>query len=87
MTEHDAISILQSGILVTFKIAAPTLIVAMVIGLIVAVIQTTTSIQEQTLTFVPKLLAIVITIVIFAGWYVQTLIDYTRELFEMIGKI
>jgi flagellar biosynthetic protein FliQ len=87
MTIHDAIGILQGGILVTFKIAAPMLIVAMCVGLIVAVIQTTTSIQEQTLTFVPKLLAIVITMVIFASWFVQTLVDYTKEIFELIAKI
>ena len=87
MLESDAIELLRDGILVTLKISAPMLIVALVVGLVVAIFQTTTSIQEQSLTFVPKIVAIFITIIIFAGWIIQTLMDYTRELFGKIAGL
>lgn len=62
------------------------LLLGMAVGLVISVIQTTTSIQEQTLTFVPKLVAVLGAIIIFASWLIQTITDYTRELFAMIER-
>ena len=59
----------------------------MLVGLVVSIIQTTTSIQEQTLTFVPKLIAIGLAIVVFLSWMLQTLTEYTINLFQMVGKL
>ena len=71
----------------TVMIALPILLVALVVGLIISILQATTSIQEQTLTFVPKILAIVLAIVIFGSWIAGSMIEFTLNIFDMIGKI
>jgi flagellar biosynthetic protein FliQ len=65
-------------------LAAPLLISALVVGLVVAVLQATTSIQEQTLTFVPKVIAILLVLGFLGGWMFSSLGDYTVQLFRMI---
>ena len=86
MSEADAITLLRDAIWLTVKLSAPILVLSMIVGLIISIIQTTTSIQEQTLTFVPKLFAIVLAIILFASWMIQTLSDYTKEIIHMIGN-
>ncbi|PJZ25040.1 flagellar biosynthetic protein FliQ [Leptospira hartskeerlii] len=86
MTEVDAITLIRDALFVTLKLSSPILLTAMVVGLIIGILQTTTSIQEPTIAFVPKLLSIFAVIVIFAGWMLQTMTDYTRDLFLMIEK-
>ncbi|MES0489690.1 MAG: flagellar biosynthesis protein FliQ [Leptospirales bacterium] len=86
MTQADIVTLLREGIWVTLKLSSPMLILGMGIGLVVSIIQTTTSIQEQTLTFVPKLIGILLSIVIFAAWLIQTITDYTKELLSRIGS-
>ncbi len=87
MTEADIISLMREAVWMTAKLSAPVLIVGMVVGLIVSIIQTTTSIQEQTLTFVPKLVAIGVATIVFLSWMIQTLSDYTIRLIQMISRI
>ncbi|MCB1190255.1 MAG: flagellar biosynthesis protein FliQ [Leptospiraceae bacterium] len=87
MTEVDAINLIREGLIVTLKIAAPILITALIVGLIIGILQTTTSIQEPTISFVPKLIAIFVVIVIFASWMIKVMVTYTLELFLMIEKI
>ncbi len=87
MTEADVVTLFREAIWITIKLSAPMLIIGMVVGLVISIIQTTTSIQEQTLTFVPKLVAILVSIILFASWMIQTLVDYTREIFSVIGKM
>ncbi|TGK37569.1 flagellar biosynthetic protein FliQ [Leptospira gomenensis] len=86
MTELDAMSLIRDALYVTLKISSPILATALVVGLIIGILQTTTSIQEPTIAFVPKLVAIFIVIVIFSSWMIQTMTDYTRDLFLMIEK-
>lgn len=86
MTEADVISLFREAIWLTIKLSAPMLILGMVVGLIISVIQTTTNIQEQTLTFVPKLIIILLAMIFFAPWMIQTITDYTRHLIELISK-
>ncbi|MBN2546214.1 MAG: flagellar biosynthesis protein FliQ [Spirochaetes bacterium] len=62
----------------------PLLGSGMLIGLIIAIFQATTSIQEQTLTFVPKIIVIMIALILFGPWILNTLIDYTLQLFEIL---
>ena len=80
----DAINLIRGGIMEIIVIAAPILIVALVVGLIVSILQATTSIQEQTLTFVPKIAAILAVLAILGGWMLNHLAQYTRTLFELI---
>jgi flagellar biosynthetic protein FliQ len=72
---------------VTALISMPILGVSLVVGLIISIFQATTSIQEQTLTFVPKLIAIVLAIVIFGPWMVGTLMEFSTQLFDMIPQM
>jgi flagellar biosynthetic protein FliQ len=65
-------------------LAAPLLFSALVVGLVVAILQATTSIQEQTLTFVPKIIAILLVLAFLGGWMFASLGDYTVQLFRTI---
>jgi flagellar biosynthetic protein FliQ len=82
-----AITLVREGVLETLILAGPLLLIGMVVGLIVAILQATTSIQEQTLSFVPKIAAILIALVIFGRFLLQSLVEYTRRLFESIPNI
>ena len=87
MTDVIVIKILREALLITLVVAAPVLGVGMFVGLIVSIIQTTTSIQEQTLTFVPKIIAIFMAIIFFGPWMIHMLVNYTVNLFMLIEKI
>ena len=87
MTEVDVVSLIREALFIAIKISAPILITALIVGLILGIIQTTTSIQEPTIAFVPRLIAIFIVIIIFASWMVRTMTDNTRNIFMMIEKI
>jgi len=76
--------LLQDGIREVLLIAAPLLLSALTVGLVVAILQATTSIQEQTLTFVPKIVAILLMLAFLGGWMFSSLRDYTVELFHRI---
>jgi flagellar biosynthesis protein FliQ len=83
----EAIAIVRGGVLQTLITAAPILLVGMAVGLIVAILQATTSIQEQTLTFVPKIAAILLVIALLGGTLFQSLAEYTRRLYELIPSM
>ena len=75
---------MRGGIQQVLMIAAPLLLSALVVGLIVAILQATTSIQEQTLTFVPKVFTILMILFLLGGLMFSSLRDYTIELFRQI---
>ena len=77
-------SLLQGGIRETLVLALPLLLSALTVGLAVAILQATTSIQEQTLTFVPKALVILLMLGLLGGWMFSSLGEYTVQLFQMI---
>jgi flagellar biosynthetic protein FliQ len=79
--------ILRGGIQQVLIIAAPLLLSALVVGLVVAILQATTSIQEQTLTFVPKIFAILLVLAFLGGWMFTSLREYTIELFRRIPEM
>ncbi len=87
MSLGSVISLMRSGIFQVLLLSAPILIVALVVGLIVAIVQAATSIQEQTLTFVPKIMAILLTLALLSGWMFTTLRDYTVGLFQLIPTL
>jgi len=80
----EVTTLLRQGILEVLIIAAPLLLSALTVGLVVAILQATTSIQEQTLTFVPKILAILLMLAFLGGWMFSSLRDYTVQLFQRI---
>ena len=82
-----AVYILRSGVLQVLIIVAPILLIGMLTGLIISVIQATTSIQEQTLTFVPKIAAILGAIIIFGPWIISSMVEFTLRLFENISTM
>ena len=80
--EDRVIDVMRTAILMIIKVSAPMLLVALVVGLIVSVFQTTTSIQEQTLSFAPKIVAIFLAMMIFGPWMMGTLIEFINELYR-----
>jgi flagellar biosynthesis protein FliQ len=87
MSLSEAIGFMRGAILETLTLCAPVLIVAMVIGLIISILQATTSIQEQTLTFVPKLVAVFAVLLLLGGWMFGSLAQYTVDLFKAIPSL
>jgi flagellar biosynthetic protein FliQ len=81
------ITIMRESLMTILIVSAPLLGVAMIVGLIISIFQTTTSLQEQTLTFVPKIVAIFFVLIIFASWMIRTLVNYTNHIFMMIEKL
>jgi flagellar biosynthetic protein FliQ len=84
MTEDVVISLGRDAIWTTVLIASPLLLSALVVGLIVSILQAVTQINEATLTFIPKMLTIVIVMVILAPWMTQMITSYTTELFTSL---
>jgi flagellar biosynthetic protein FliQ len=84
MSIGEITSLLRGGIVQVLLLAAPLLISALVVGLVVAILQATTSIQEQTLTFVPKVIVILLVLAFLGGWMFSSLGDYTVQLFRKI---
>ena len=84
MSIGDVTTLLRGGILQVITLSAPLLVSALIVGLLVAVFQATTSIQEQTLTFVPKVATILIMLFLLGGLGFSRLADYTIELFRRI---
>lgn len=87
MTPETVLSIGSRALEVTLLLAAPLLLVALLTGLIVGAFQAATQINESTLSFIPKVLAIAATLVITGPWMLKVLVSYTRELFESIPRL
>lgn len=81
------VTLVRGAVWQVFLMAAPVLGAALVIGLIVAIFQATTSIQEQTLTFLPKMLVILAVLALLGGWMFASLRGYTINLFSMIPSL
>lgn len=77
----------RQALWMTMLISAPLLGMALVVGLIIGVFQAATSINEQTLSFIPKLVALGLTLAVLGGWMINTLVDYTRVLFGRIPTL
>lgn len=87
MTTQNVLDILQDTFLVLIRLSGPVLIVALVIGLLISILQATTQIQEQTLSFVPKLFGILLTLVLLGNFMLNTLISFTQRLFDIISGL
>ena len=84
MSIGTLVNLMRSGIEEVFILILPVLSAALVIGLVVAIFQATTSIQEQTLTFLPKLVIILVVLALLGSWMFSDIRDYTITLFRLI---
>ncbi len=80
MSEQAVLDLFNEVIWIIIKSSAPMLAVSLIIGLVISIFQTVTSIQEQTLTFVPKLLGIFITMMLCGSWILNNITDFINEL-------
>jgi len=85
MSTMQLSEIFRDAIITGFKVAAPILIVSILVGLVISIIQAATSINEQTMTFVPKLIIIGVILIVFGGWMLQQMVDFTNRIFEIIA--
>ena len=79
--------ILQGSIIQVLIISAPILLIATLVGLLISIFQATTSIQDQTLTFVPKILAVLGMMALLGNWMLNSLVTYTIRLLEMVPQM
>lgn len=87
MTEGMILEIVRQAILTIVIVASPVLLISMIVGLVVSIFQATTSIQDQTLTFVPKIMAIFGSLIIFGPWMLGRLTEFTTWLIEYISQV
>jgi len=87
MSLGTVVSLMRGGVFEILLLSAPILLVALVVGLVVAIFQATTSIQEQTLTFVPKIMAILGMLALLGSWMFAQLREYTINLFALIPQM
>ena len=82
ITQDAVLDIARDAVYTIVIVAAPLLLVSLIIGLIISIFQTVTSIQEQTLTFVPKILAVFITLMLIGSWMMNTMIEMIQTLWS-----
>jgi flagellar biosynthesis protein FliQ len=87
MTQQLAIELCKQAIYITLLISAPMLIAGLVVGIVVSILQAVTQIHEMTLTFIPKILAVVIVMILTLPWMINLLISYTQDLFSMMSGL
>jgi flagellar biosynthetic protein FliQ len=87
MTPESVMTMAHQAMYVALLLAAPLLLVALVVGLVVSLFQAATQINESTLSFIPKLIAVAVTLVIAGPWMLSTLLDYMRHVFTITPGI
>lgn len=85
MSTGDLIGIFRDAIFTGMKVAGPILLISMLVGLIISIIQAATSINEQTMTFVPKLIITALMMIVAGGWMLQQMMDLLFRIFELIA--
>ena len=86
MTQETVIYLAREALSVVLLVSAPMLGLGMLVGVIVSILQATTQIQEQTLTFVPKIIAVMVAIIIFGPWMLTVVTQFTQNLFSELPK-
>lgn len=87
MTQGETLSIFKDAIWLILKISAPLLLISVAIGLLISIFQAATQIHEQTLTFVPKIIAIAILLIILGSWMLTNLTDFFISLMNFISEL
>ncbi len=84
--EQVILDIMREALMTILKVSAPILLIGLIVGLIVSIFQTVTSIQEQTLAFIPKIVAVFLSIIIFGSWIMTTLVGFASQIFHSINE-
>lgn len=87
MSQTEILTVVQDAIYTIIKVAAPILIIGMVVGVLISIFQATTQINEQTLAFVPKIVAILLGLLVFGGWMLTTLTEFANRTFQYINTM
>jgi len=87
MTPGIAVTLAQNAITITLLLAGPLLLMGMVVGFIISLFQAVTQIQEMTLTFVPKIIAVMLTTLFLSSWMITKMIDYTQDLIASLPML
>ncbi|HAX72543.1 MAG TPA: flagellar biosynthetic protein FliQ [Firmicutes bacterium] len=87
MTENLLLTIMQDAFMTLFMVAGPIVGISMIVGLIISIFQATTQIQEQTLTFVPKLISVILVLMIMGPYFINTLTGFFERMYEYIGLL
>ena len=85
MDTNQMTELLREGVRGVLKLAGPMLILSMVVGVLIAIFQAVTQIHEQTLSFILKLIVVVLVLLIGGGWMMDTLLEYSRQLFALMA--
>lgn len=86
MTPDSVIAIAEQGVWVVLLVCGPLILLALIVGLIVSIFQATTQIQEQTLAFVPKIVAVLLGIVFFGPWMLGKMLSYANDIFSNLTR-
>jgi len=87
MQQAEIVKVMQDALTTIMMVSAPPLLISIIVGVIVSIFQATTQINEQTLAFVPKIIAIFIVLMVFGGWMMTSLSDFTVRMFGYINTI
>jgi flagellar biosynthetic protein FliQ len=87
MEPGDAVDLVRHALVLALTISAPMLLCGLIVGIIVSLIQAVTQIQEQTLTFIPKVVAMAVVIVIAGPWMLGQIVTYTQNLYQSIPSL
>ena len=82
MTVSDVTAIASDALFLIIKVSAPILLVSLIVGLIISIFQTVTFIQEQTLTFVPKIIAVFLTLILLGNWVLTQITEFMNRLWS-----
>ncbi|MFD0616727.1 MULTISPECIES: flagellar biosynthesis protein FliQ [Paenibacillus] len=86
MTTDFIIGLAGQAVYTVLKVSAPMLVLGLLVGLIISIFQATTQIQEQTLAFVPKIVAVMLALLIFGPWLLTTMIDFTTNILDNLNQ-
>mgnify|MGYP000929338089 CR=1 FL=1 len=87
MSVSQMIQVVQNAMLLVLKVSAPILLASMAVGLLISILQAATQIHEQTVVFVPKLVAIVLVLVVMGSWMADTMRDFVNSIFRLIAGL
>ncbi len=87
MTPQMVVAIGREALMVTLMISGPMLLFGLIVGLVISIFQAVTQIHEMTLTFVPKILAVALALLIFLPWMINVATDFARHMFELVPQL
>lgn len=87
MTPETVMSLTYAAVKVALSMAAPILVMTLLVGLIISIFQAATQVNEMTLSFIPKLITVAVTITLLGPWLIATMVDFMQELFDTIPSL